>query len=107
VFLKRKVIASSLAEVVIAVAVIALCMGIASLVFIRSTKSTINFQDVKKQTEIQSMLWHNLFLQEQEVEAIDDVILEVREGSSDSIEVLMFKGRDNKVIWKQDWWKSE
>ena len=103
-FLKRKIPASSIAEVVIAISVIALCIGIASLVFIRSTKSTVNFQQVRKQTEIQSQLWKKLYSQENEVEAPEDLKVEVQSTTNDSIDVLVFTASDGKVVFKQDWW---
>ncbi|MCH2224906.1 MAG: hypothetical protein MK066_09070 [Crocinitomicaceae bacterium] len=104
--LKKKIQASSLAEAVIAVSIIALCIGIASLVFIRSTRVTINFQDVKKQTEIQSELWEKLYKQEIEVKGPDETILEVLDTENDSIETMRFKGSDDKVLWDQDWLKE-
>lgn len=105
-FLKKKIQASSLAEVVIAVSIIALCIGIASLVFIRSTRVTINFQDVKKQTEIQSELWKKLYQQEIEVEGPDETTIELLDTENDSIATLRFKGSDDKILWDQDWLKE-
>lgn len=105
-FLRKKIKASSLAEVVISVAIIAICIGIASLVFIRSARITINFQDVKKQTEIQSELWEKLYQQEGDVEEIDEVIMETLDTENDSIQTLRFKGSDDKVLWDQDWLKE-
>lgn len=103
-FLKRKIPASSIAEVVIAVSVIALCIGIGSLVFVRSTKSTVNFQEVRTQTEIQSKLWKNLFTLEHELEDINNIKIEKESSNNDSIERLVFIGDDGKIILKQDWW---
>ncbi len=103
-FLKRKIQASSIAEVVIAISVIALCIGIASLVFVRATKSTVNFQEVRTQTEIQSKLWKNLFILENEIEDIENIKVLKESTDNDSIEHLMFLGEDGKVILKQDWW---
>ena len=106
-FLKKKIQASSLTEVIIAISIIALCIGIASLVFIRSTRVTINFQDVKRQTEIQSNLWKSLFLQEAEIGEVDDIQQQEIDGINDSLVVIEFIGADEKIIWKQDWIKSE
>lgn len=103
-FLNRKIEASSIAEVVIAISVIALCIGIASLVFIRSTKSTVNFQEVRTQTEIQSKLWKNLFTLQNEMEDIDGIKTEKESTENDSIQHLVFLGDDGKIILKQDWW---
>lgn len=103
-FLKRKIAASSIAEVVIAISVIALCIGIGSLVFVRSTKSTVNFQEVRTQTEIQSKLWKNLFTLENELDDVENVKIEKEATDNDSIQHLLFLGDDGKVILKQDWW---
>jgi len=103
-FLRKKIPASSIAEVVIAVSVIALCIGIGSLVFVRSIKSTVNFQEVRMQTEIQSTLWKNLFTLENELEDIDNIKMEKESSENDSIQRLVFTGKDGKVILKQDWW---
>ena len=59
--LKRKIKASSIAEIVVALAVIAICFAVASLVFIRSTSTTSKFMDVKKQTELQSEILEKLY----------------------------------------------
>jgi hypothetical protein len=103
-FLNRKIEASSIAEVVIAISVIALCIGIASLVFVRATKSTINFQEVRTQTEIQSKLWNNLFTLENEMADIEGITIEKELTKNDSIQHLVFLGSDGKIILKQDWW---
>ena len=103
-FLRRKIAASSIAEVVIAVSVIALCIGIGSLVFVRYTKSTVNFQEVRTQTEIQSKLWKKLFTLENELEDIDDIKIERESTENDSLERLVFTGDEGKVLFKQDWW---
>jgi len=103
-FLRRKIAASSIAEVVIAISVIALCIGIGSLVFVRATKSTVNFQEVRTQTEIQSKLWKNLFTLKNEMDDIDGIKIEKESTQNDSIERLVFVGEDGKIILKQDWW---
>ena len=103
-FLNRKIEASSIAEVVIAISVIALCIGIASLVFVRATKSTINFQEVRTQTEIQSKLWNNLFTLDNEMADIEGITIEKELTKNDSIQHLVFLGSDGKIILKQDWW---
>ncbi len=103
-FLRGRVRAASLAEVVIAIAVIALCFGVASLVFVRSTRSASNFQDIKKQTEIQSAIWKALHKREKPEEwAGNEFRSEKDEDYSDSLEIIEFTGSDNKVIWQQHW----
>ncbi len=104
---RNKIPASSIAEVVIAVAVIALCFGIASLVFVRSMRSTVNFQDVRKQTEIQSEIWKNIYRLHSDLEAPEGVYIEEEASENDSLKTLLFKGSDEKIIWKQDWFVHE
>lgn len=101
-FLRKKIAASSLVEVVIAIAVIALCFGVASLVFIRSVKVSANFQDVKHQTEIQSKLWESMHTHTS-LEEWDDLTVEISEDENnpDSLRVMSFIGNDGKIIWKQ------
>lgn len=106
-FLKRKIVASSIAEVVIAVSIIAICIGIVSLVFVRSTKSTINFQELRQQTEIQTKLWETLFL-DTELSETEGIQIETEiHSSNDSLHMLTFKGLDDKIIWTQDMMNDE
>jgi anionic cell wall polymer biosynthesis LytR-Cps2A-Psr (LCP) family protein len=101
--------ASSLAEVVIALAIISLCIGVASLVFVRSTKVTVNFQEVKKQTEIQSLLWRRFFNQDDKAEIELEGIQQEEDAddANDSLIVISFKGLDEKIIWQQQWMNHE
>lgn len=105
-FLKRKIQASSIAEIVIALAVIAICFAVASLVFIRSTSTTSKFMDVKKQTELQSEILEKLYrdeLTELENTAIE-VELEKLPAENDSLTELRFLGQDERLIWSQESW---
>ena len=101
-FLDKKIKASSLAEVIIAVSVIAICIGIASLVFVRSTKVTMNFQDVKRQTEIQSEIWSYLLSEKSEMNEIEEVKTEEAESINDSLLSIKYIGNYEKIIWIQD-----
>lgn len=105
-FLDKKIKASSLAEVIIAISVIAICIGIASLVFVRSTKVTMNFQDVKRQTEIQSEIWSYLISEESEMNEIEDVKTEEIESINDSLLSIKYITNDEKIIWIQDFAKE-
>ena len=104
----NKVKGSSIAEVLIAMTIIAVCFGIASLVIIRSIKVTTNFQDVKKQTEIQSMLWEKLLSDEFELSEINDVeVFNNQDKIEDSLVLYTFKNLSQKTIWEQQWMKYE
>lgn len=99
-FLIKKIKASGIAEVVIALSVIALCFTVASLVFIRSTSSPMKFQDVKRQTEIQSTLMMRMMNNELNME-IDDVELMTEDDEfSDSLKVYTYLGSDQRVLWE-------
>lgn len=101
----KKIKSSSIAEVVIALAVIAICFTVASLVFIRSINATMKFVDFKSQTKLQSELLEKMFDGQQEIE-LNEVPFEVSDSEMDSIVELQFKGTDDKIIWKQEWLKE-
>lgn len=52
----KRIPASSIAEMVIALSIIAICFAVASQVFLQTNRSTIQFKEVKEQTEFQSLL---------------------------------------------------
>tara|TARA_R110002072_G_scaffold303135_2_gene495221 strand:- start:5654 stop:5980 length:327 start_codon:yes stop_codon:yes gene_type:complete len=104
----KKIKSSSLAEVVIALTVIAICFGVASIVFIRSIKVTTNFQDVRKQTQIKSMLWGNLLSDDDEFPEIENVwVTQELDQNNDSLIVFSFASTTKKTIWRQQWLKYE
>jgi hypothetical protein len=100
-FLNHKIAASSIAEVVIAMTIIALCFGIASLVFIRSTTKTTSFQTVKDQTEIQCIVWKQLQLNEPPIEIDDFELTSSIDENNDSILVHSYTNLYDKTVWKQ------
>lgn len=104
-FLDRKVKSSSIAEVVIALTVIAICIGVASLVFVRSTNVASRFADVKKQTEIQTELFDKMHRERPEYEEWEDredVVITTRtDEQNDSLQIIEFMNRDGKVLWSQ------
>jgi|GEM_PF-1039674 len=108
-FLKKNIQASSIAEVVIALAVISLCFMVASLVFVRVQTAPMRFQEVRMQTELQSKIFkalhsENLTIPESDAE---EVFLEQDDHAfSDSLIVLRFVTHDQRLIWEQEWWKE-
>lgn len=119
-FLKKHIQASGVAEVVIALSIIALCFTVASLVFIRATSAPMRFQDVKTQTEIQSKLLEDMFLSTYAKASSDERTSVEGSGKesifaeatidedpfSDSLEVLTFMGSDQRILWQQQWIKD-
>lgn len=100
-FLSKKIVASSLAEVVIALSVIALCFGIAALVFVRSMMVTTAFEEVRQQTEIQSVLWEQLQTGLGSLD-LEGVHIETEtDPLEDSLVIESFIGAAGKVIWQQ------
>ncbi len=104
--LLKKIKSSSIAETVIALSVISICFGIASLAFIRSIKVTSNFQDIKKQTQIQSELWIHLYSDDRVVEDIENVVTQTTPDlRNDSLIVITFNNESGKTISQQQWIK--
>jgi hypothetical protein len=106
---KFKIQSSSIAEVVIALTIIALCFFVASLIFIRSINVVTRFQDIRKQTEIQSKIMECMyrdnvatpFIEMEEIATnfVDD-------ETDENIIIIEFSGTDDRIIWKQQVLKS-
>lgn len=56
----KKIIASSIAEVVIALAIISLSFAMVARIFTQASRSTILFDEVREQTEIQGLVLEGL-----------------------------------------------
>lgn len=106
-FLRKNIAASSMAEVVIALTVIAICFGIASIVFVRSTMTATNFQNVKRQTELQCMIWTQLQANEAPLELDGIQLVEAQDEREDSLIVYTYSGPDDRLIWNQQFKKYE
>lgn len=52
----KRLPATTVAEVAIALTIIAICFAVATQVFVQTNRSTIRFGEVKEQTEAQSLL---------------------------------------------------
>ena len=102
-----KIKASGIAEVVIALVIISICFSVASLVFIRATSSSMKFQDVKTQTEIQSIIFQKL--KEQNIGKLseDYTYFVDNDLNYDSLQTWTFTGTDERVLWKQHWYKAD
>ncbi|MCR9171949.1 MAG: hypothetical protein NXI10_05630 [bacterium] len=105
--MKKHIPASSITEVVIAITVIAICIGISSMIFTRSMHVTTDFESVKMQTELQSDLWKQMVLNQQ-AEAEEPITVEEdNDLLNDSLKVLIFRGLNDRVLWQQHWLKNE
>lgn len=105
--LKNHIPASSITEVVIAITVIAICIGVSSMIFTRSMRVTTDFESVKMQTELQSDLWKQMVLS-QPMEVDESItVMEDDDLMNDSLKVLVFKGLNDRLVWQQHWLKNE
>ena len=106
---KYQLKASSIAEVVIALTIIATCFGVASLIYVRTMNVTSRFQDVKLQTELQSKIAYSLLKDDGstslitvdglESEVIDDEL-------NESLKIIQFRSFDDRLIWQQSFIKT-
>lgn len=53
----RKLKASSIAEIAIALSIIAICFALGARLFVQSARSTVQFQETIEQSEFQSLLF--------------------------------------------------
>lgn len=58
----RRLKASSIAEIAIALSIIAICFAMGSRLFIQSARSTVQFQESIEQSEFQSLLFTSYLL---------------------------------------------
>jgi len=105
--LKKHIPASSLVEVVIAISVIAICIGVSSLVFTRTMLVTTNFDGVRVQTQLQSELWKALILNGEPPEVESTQLSWEEDLISDSLVVLNYSDEKGRILWKQNWLMNE
>lgn len=98
----RKIRSSGIAEVVIAISIIAICIGIASIVFVRANASMTDFESLNLETEAQNLVWEKLF----EVELVSNEIDYEENIMDDSLTLLRFT-RGSEVIFEQDIYINE
>lgn len=97
---EHKIPASSIAEVVIAMAAIASCIAVAAIVFSRSLMVTNDFETVRKQTEIQSAVWEYYQTHEQLPDLEDITVEKESEDARSEVEIVRWK-QNEKVLWMQ------
>lgn len=101
----KHVKAATLVEFVIALSIIGICFTVASYIFIQSNRSTIQFQEVREQTEFQSELFDSY---------IQDTLLDTKSWSGTFTQIEQDKGEEgnkdayvyrlqssSKLIWSQ------
>ncbi len=105
--LKKHIPASSIAEVVIAIAVIATCIGISALVFSRSLMVTMDFESLRQQTEIQCDNWEQMILGEDPTNGDGLQLSEEEDTENPGLKVIEYKGNNERILWKQNWLMHE
>lgn len=105
--LKTHIPASSIAEVVIAIAVIATCIGISALVFSRALMVTMDFQSLRQQTEVQCDSWEAMMLGADPVDFDGLQLVQENDPENDSLLVIEYKGANERTLWKQHWLAHE
>lgn len=98
--MKIKIPSSSLIEVVVATAIVSICIGIASLVFIRTTKTYTSFENTRKQTEIESAIWNSLYNDQPVVEQ-QGVMVETSELNT-SVKSVLFRSEQGVELFRCD-----
>jgi hypothetical protein len=102
----KKINSSSVAEIVIATAIISMCFTVASLIFIRATSSTLKFQNFKEQTAVQSKLMQMMVNEKVDLSDFELTTTDIDTGN-DTIIAVEYTGIDNRVIWRQEWIKEK
>jgi type II secretory pathway pseudopilin PulG len=101
----KRIKASSIAEMAIALAIIAICFLVASQVFMQASRSTIQFKEVKEQTEFQSLMFDALIhdtLPESKDWKGELGTIETEETTKDTITTTTFSLQSNgKTVWQQ------
>jgi type II secretory pathway pseudopilin PulG len=107
----KRIEASSIAELVIALSIIAICFAVASQIFMQASRSTIQFKEVKEQTEFQSLLLEALTTDT--IPAVNDWkgelgTIEVTTLKKDSVTMRDFAlQNDGRTIWQQTFFSEE
>lgn len=95
--------ASGLVEMIIAISIISICVGLFSTLFIRSTSSQLNFIEIKQQTEIQSQVYQSLINQSTDSLANKkDFKQEIQESKTENCKLYEWNSSRGISLWKQD-----
>jgi hypothetical protein len=101
---------SSLAETAYALALIAICFSVASIIFLRTSSSTTRIQDIKNQTMIQSILYEALV--KDTIPLIEGTDLnmteEISDGNGQRLKILSYSLKNGeRIIWQQEFYKTD
>lgn len=102
-----KVKASGMAEMIIAVCIISIAIGLFSLLFIRSTSSNLNYLEIKNQTEIQNQVYQSLLINND-----DSLFIFNKSGIktdlkklNNKLSQLIWINSGGKVLWSQEFFE--
>ncbi len=107
----KRITASTIAELVIALTIIAICFTVASQIFIQTNRSTIQFKEVKEQTEFQSLMLDALI--NDTLPVINDWkgelgTMEIGTTRKDSVIFSDISLKSNqKTIWHQEFFSEQ
>ena len=101
-----KLRASTMVEFVLALAIIGTCFSIASVIFSRTNRSTIQFQEVMDQTEVQSLLFEqyvlDTFIPQPEWKNIETALeVNTADTSKNFVTHTYLLQTSQKKIWEQ------
>ena len=106
----KRIEASTLSEFVIALSIFAICFTVASLVFLQTNRSTIQFQEAMSQTEFQSELFH-AFIADSAIRSNftlnNAVELKIEANSTSKNGLIYSLKNSSKTIWKQDFYPNQ
>lgn len=103
----KKVSSSGITEVVIAVTIIASCFSIGVLVYSRSSQLIFSFEEIQRQTHLQSILWKHQIedSKTEELKKLLDSLEEsdrIEESNSPEIAIYTFKRNNGNLLWQQE-----
>jgi type II secretory pathway pseudopilin PulG len=97
----KKIKASSLAEMVIALSIISIALVVVSRVFVQVNRSTIQFREVKAQSEFQNLVYEAL---------VNDTLPNLSKWKNDEMEIKFSEpSRENetkKAYWIESYEKK-
>jgi type II secretory pathway pseudopilin PulG len=107
----KKLQASSLVEFVIALSIIGICFSVASYIFIQGNRSTIQFQEVREQTEFQSLLFnaliHDTFPATENWEGVFTQIDVIKGSRNEEMKNIYYLKSSGKQLWEQEFYMDE
>lgn len=104
--LEKKINASGIAEVVIAVSIIAICVGLFSILFIRTSSNQLNYLEIKQQSELETQVFESLNSRQYDsIEKFQNLSISTKE--EDEKIIRTWNSSRGITLWIQEFNKSE